>query len=427
MKEYVTAVQALDRMLNSRHHLEDCFADSASPLSQQIAFGVVRHYFLLQQLTVHLLDKPLPVKHQDIQLLLLAGLYSIDHLNRPAHASVNACVSAVAGLGKQWARGLVNGVLRRYGRERDRLLAAANTDSEARLNHPAWLIKTISASYPSPEDILSVNNERAPMTLRVNRRRGSRDEYLAMLTQAGISADRGTLSESAVVLAEPVAVDALPGFRSGYASIQDEAPQLTPALMNLFPGASVLDACAAPGGKTGHLLEYGDDLRVTAIDRDRKRVGLISDNLERLSLQAEVICTDLESFDHQAPFDRILLDVPCSATGIIRRHPDIKLLRQHADIAKLASTQRVLLKKAFELLCHGGELLYSTCSILPQENDDIITEFLAETRAAESIPLSHAESVSGPHSPGLQFLPRTRSHDGFYYAAIRRTATGGKL
>jgi 16S rRNA (cytosine967-C5)-methyltransferase len=423
MNEYVTAVRALIAMAEDHRHLDGCFPNTVTPLSQQIAYGVVRHYFFLNTLTDKLLAKPLADKHQDIHWLLLAGLYSIDHLKRPAHASVNACVEATAGMKKPWAKGLVNGVLRRYGREGQALQQSANENIEARLDHPGWLIDAVRSAYPKLDGLFAVNNERAPMTLRVNRLRITRENYLAKLQSAGLSAIAGELSGSAVLLEQPVSVSTLPGFHEGEVSVQDEAPQLAPSLMNLSAGLRVLDACAAPGGKTCHLLESCEGLRLTAVDRDKKRIHRIEENLLRLSLEAEVICADLESLNDDKRFDRILLDVPCSATGIIRRHPDIKLLREHEDIAKLSLTQRVLLKKAFELLSHGGELLYSTCSILPAENDDVIAAFLHETPEAELLPVGHPD-LNTYSQYGLQLLPASGSHDGFYYSSIRKTHPG---
>ena len=412
-------------MFRTRRHIEDCFTDRASPLSNQIAYGVIRYYFHLKSVLDSLLDKPLPDKHRDVELLIISGLYSMTHLKRPAHASVNACVEATVKLKKTWAKGLVNGVLRRYGREHDRLDQDADEHIEARLNHPEWLIHELEAAWPDAGTLFTVNNERAPMTLRVNETCTDRESVMAELAAAGIGSAAGRLVSTAVILERPVPVTDLPGFAEGRVSVQDEAPQLAPSLMNLAPGQRVLDACAAPGGKTCHLLEYCRNLQVTALDRDRKRIHRISENLERLSLSADVLCEELESFNPTHPFDRILLDVPCSATGIIRRHPDIKLLRDDEDIAKLSRTQLVLLKKAFELLSHDGELLYSTCSILPRENDDIITAFVAHQPDAELIPVFHPAITGNPATAGLQLLPESGGHDGFYYAVIRKSGVPG--
>ena len=229
-----------------------------------------------------------------------------------------------------------------------------------------------------------------------------------------------------MVLAKAMPVESLPGFKEGEVSVQDEAPQLTPGLMNLQPGLSVIDACAAPGGKTCHLLESEPGIKLTSIDRDRKRIHLITENLDRLSLQANVVTQSFEQYVTDDKFDRILVDAPCSATGIIRRHPDIKLLRSKSDVDQLASIQRGLLDKAFDLLAIGGELLYSTCSILRQENDKVIADFVKGDPSKQPLPLSHPGCREGATliatEYGLQFLPTAQEHDGFYYAGIRKVA-----
>ena len=230
------------------------------------------------------------------------------------------------------------------------------------------------------------------MTLRVNTSKITREQYLAKLSNEDIEARAGAFARSAVILGKAMPVEALPGFRDGEVSVQDEAPQLVPGLMNLEPGLAVIDACAAPGGKTCHLLESEPGIKLTSIDRDRKRIHLITENLERLSLQADVVTQSFEQYISETEFDRILVDAPCSATGIIRRHPDIKLLRTKSDVDKLSSIQRGLLDKAFDLLTIGGEMLYSTCSILRQENDRVIADFIEGDASKQLLPLSHPGS-----------------------------------
>ena len=425
MSEYLEVAKALSRMLDEDRHLGDCL-ESTSPIAQQICYGVTRNWFYYDRVTEALLDKPLPEKHLDLWLILLAGLYSIDHLRRPQHASVNHAVESVVKLDKPWAKGLVNAVLRRYGREADNLKRQMMESDEARLNHPQWLIELIRADWPDHPEIFEHNNNQPPMTLRVNTSRITREQYLAKLSNHHIEARAGVFAQSAVILDKAMPVEALPGFRDGDVSVQDEAPQLVPGLMNLEPGLSVIDACAAPGGKTCHLLENQPGIKLTSIDRDIKRIHLINENLERLSLQAEVVTQSFEEYITETKFDRILVDAPCSATGIIRRHPDIKLLRTKSDVDKLSSIQRGLLEKAFDLLTIGGEMLYSTCSILRQENDSVISDFIAADVSKQLIPLSHPEC--GENSTliateyGMQFLPTADEHDGFYYAGIRKVA-----
>jgi 16S rRNA (cytosine967-C5)-methyltransferase len=389
MNEYIESIKVLDQVLNDHRHLDDCLPE-ASPLSRQICYGALRTYYYYSEVIDELLDKPLPFKHQDLWLLLLTGLYSLEHLHRPAHASVNHTVEATKFLNKSWAKGLINAVLRRYGRETIRIQQRINEGSrQAKKNHPTWLIDLIETDWPDHPEIFEANNAHAPMTLRVNLQRQTREQYLQLLEDAGLGARPGVFSDTAVMLDEAVATLKLPGFAKGLVSIQDEAPQLTPRLMNLKPGMNVLDACAAPGGKSCHILESENDLTLTALDRDRKRIHRITENLDRLSLRANVVAEELEKYEPRVKFDRILLDAPCSATGIIRRHPDIKLLRSKGDVDKLSSIQRVLLNKAFDLLNTGGELLYSTCSILRQENDQVIANFLGQDSDRELVNISH--------------------------------------
>lgn len=423
MSEYVDAVSVLRKVLRDGRHMDDAL-ESGKPLVQQICYGTLRHYFYYERAIDLLVEKPLPDKHLDVHLLLLAGLYSIDHLKRPVHASVNHVVGAAPLIKRAWAKGLINGVLRRYQREKETLGPRILESAEAANNHPSWLAELILEDWPDHAEILKANNCQAPMTLRVNTSRLTRADYLTHLSDNGIEAREGRYTGCSVILNEAKPAQSLPGFKEGLVSIQDEAPQLAPSFMNLSPGMSVLDACAAPGGKTCHILESTPDIKLTAVDRDQKRTGLISENLSRLSLTANVVTESLEDFE-ATNFDRVLLDVPCSATGIIRRHPDIKLLRQREDVDKLRDVQRVLIHKAFDLLKPGGELLYSTCSILRQENDQVIARFLETQEDASLIPLKHPLADQPGEfllntDFGLQFLPTRDDHDGFYYAALRK-------
>ena len=370
------------------------------------------------------MTKPLADKHLDVRLLLLAGLYSVAELHRPAHASVNAAVSAAAALGKPWAKGLVNGVLRNALRGGE---ALANYSIEGQRNHPKWLIDLFQSAWPD-YDLCAANNERAPMVLRVNRLKTTREAALTMLRQAGLEASGGSLSADAVVLAKPVAVKDLPGFAEGLFSVQDEAGQLAAGLLNLAPGQRVLDACAAPGGKACHLLETCPDILLTAMDKDARRLSLVQENLDRLGLSCTTRCAALaedgqalegeqKQEQEAAGFDRILLDAPCSATGVIRRHPDIKLLRQRADIDKLSATQNKLLAKAFDMLNPGGELVYATCSVLPCENDEVVKGLLGKDSSAHPLPINSDHPACFATEAGMQLLPGG-SVDGFFYARL---------
>ncbi len=428
MQEYLEVVTALGEVFHKGRHLDDALANT-KPLSRQIAYGVVRQFFLLEHLLSQLVTKPLPEKHDDLNILILAALYSVIDLNRPAHASVNAAVEATSGLGKKWAKGLVNGVLRNYLRKREAYETLTNESIEVRFNHPLWLIDAITASWPDRPEIFAANNARAPLCLRVNLLRITRDDYLALLAVNNIPASAGKLTHTAVYLDQPMKADEIPGFTQGLVSIQDESPQLAAALLNLLPAMRVLDACAAPGGKTCHILEHEPAVHLVALDIDPKRVAKIRENLDRLELNCELETGSLLDFHADDPdnqdgkFDRILLDGPCTATGIIRRHPDIKLLREKSDVDKLTSTQSELLKKAFSLLKPGGELLYSTCSVLAEENDDVVDSFLRDHSQAAVSPINlepvGTQTVATRH--GIQLLPTSDQHDGFYYSRIKRT------
>jgi len=425
MNEYIKVSRIVRSVLSDARHLDELIDAETTPLAQQICYGVCRHYYYLTAVLGRLLDKPLPAKHQDLQALLLAALYSVDHLKRPAHASVNAAVSAAAGLKKGWAKGLINGVLRRYLRERETLVSnLADDNPEVQFNHPAWLIDELRIAWPDHwQSILTANLQQAPMTLRVNRKRLARDDYLERLASADMRAAAGELSEDSIILESATAVARLPGFAEGSVSVQDEAAQLAAGLLHLSRGQRVLDACAAPGGKSCHILEVAE-VNLVAVDRDRKRIGRIQENLERLSLTADIRDLALEDLVDAEGFDRVLLDAPCSATGIIRRHPDIKLLRQKSDIAKLADIQRALLHKAFDLLKPGGELVYATCSVLPTENESLISAFLDDCEHAFSLPttLPGVSDSLIKTSHGVQLLPTPAGHDGFFYARIGKAS-----
>ncbi len=339
----------------------------------------------------------------------------------PDHAVVQETVEAAVALKKLWAKDLLNACLRAYLRDTTRVQATVNADLAARYSHPLWLIDEIQRAWPNDwENILNANNERPPMVLRVNLRRTAREVFLARLTENAINAQSLPLVDTAVKLETPVAVTALPGFAQGEVSVQDAAAQLAAVLLDAQSGERVLDACAAPGGKTGHLLEHSPGLsELIALDKDAKRVALIEENLKRLDLHANTLVGDASQpqdwWDGKL-FDRILADVPCSATGVIRRHPDIKLRRQAQDLPLLIAAQADFLNRLWPLLKPGGKLLYVTCSILPMENEKQIQAFLAHHANAREIPLP---ALAGrPCVVGRQRLPGEAGLDGFYYACL---------
>lgn len=394
-------------------------------LTQDLAFGTARWQPRLDLLAAQLLQKPFKAADADVQALLLVGLYQLFYTRIPAHAAIGETVGCADKLKKPWAKGLLNAVLRRAQREGQELLAGMERDPVVRTAHPRWLQKSLKAFWPEQwEAICAANNAHPPMILRVNRRHHSRDAYLALLAEAGVGASACQYSRDGIVLAEACDVRGLPGFAQGWVSVQDEAAQLAADLLDLAPGQRVLDACCAPGGKTCHILEAEPALAgVVAVDLEAKRLVRVRENLDRLGLDAQLIAAD--GRDTQAwwdgkPFQRILLDAPCSATGVIRRHPDIKLTRQPDDIAALAQLQGELLDTLWQTLEVGGILVYATCSTLPTENTEVMAAFLARTPGARELDLATEAGLRQPH--GRQLLAREGGHDGFYYAKLIKIA-----
>jgi 16S rRNA (cytosine967-C5)-methyltransferase len=388
-------------------------------LLKAMAYGVVREHTLLTALAARLLDKPLD-KAPEVQALLLCGLQQLRSMRMPAHAAVAETVNAVGLLEAHWARGMVNAVLRRYQRERRALEDALPSDPVVRLSHPTWLVDAIRRDWPRAwKRVLLENNEQAPLTLRANRRRGPATAYLQQeLPGAGLRGHIVDGAPDAIVLDEAVPVDELPGFAEGQVSVQDAAAQLAVELLDLKDGLRVLDACAAPGGKTAHILERAS-CEVLALDVDAQRLKRVEDNLARLQLAASVRAGDAR--DPRAwwdgkPFDRILVDAPCSATGVIRRHPDVKLLRLQEDIGQLAALQLRILQGLWPLLKSGGHLLYATCSVLGAENEAVVQRFLEQTPAATALPL--AVSWGQVAGCGRQLLPASGGADGLFYALL---------
>lgn len=390
------------------------------PLLAQLCYGSLRLAPRLQALLTQLVDRPLRDRDRDIQALMMLGLYQLSDSRIPDHAAVAATVEATRELGKPWAKGLVNAVLRRYRREGEVLESALAPAATAA--HPQWLYRALKDAWPEDfASLLTANNSQPPMTLRVNLNQNGRDDLIAQLQAAGIAARAGALTRESVYLMQAVGVEQLPGFAGGAASVQDEAAQLAAQLLGAGPGDHVLDACAAPGGKTCHLLEAVPDLGgLTAMDIDPARLLRVRDNLDRLGLDAELV--EADAVDAAAAmagqqFDRILVDAPCSATGVIRRHPDIKLLRKARDLAGFAARQREILDGVWLCLRPGGRLLYVTCSVLPAENETVIASFLSAHDNAREIPLPDIGSAC---VHGLQVLPRRDGPDGLYFALLEK-------
>ena len=394
-------------------------------LAQDLAFGTARWQPRLALIAEKLLQKPFKAADHDVEALLLVGLYQLFYTRIPAHAAIGETVACVDKLKKTSLKGLLNAVLRNAQRDGEAICASLDSDPVLHTAHPRWLQKALKANWPEHwQAICAANNAHPPLILRVNRRLRSRDTYLAELAAAGIAASPCTYSRDGIVLAQACDVTGLPGFAAGHVSVQDEAAQLAADLLQLAPGQRVLDACCAPGGKTCHLLEAEPKLaQVLGVDLEAKRLVRVRENLARLGLAAELIAADgrdLASWWDGQPFQRILLDAPCSATGVIRRHPDIKLTRQASDITALATLQGELLDALWTTLEVGGILLYATCSVLPEENSDNIGAFLARTPGARELDIDGEFGLKQAH--GRQLLPQVDGHDGFYYAKLIKIA-----
>ncbi|PIB43303.1 16S rRNA methyltransferase [Pseudomonas sp. 2822-15] len=432
MNPRLAAAKALAAVLNGKASLNsslptqmDKVEDRDRGFTQDLAFGTARWQPRLSALAAKLLQKPFKAADADVEALLLVGLYQLLYTRVPAHAAIGETVGCADKLKKPWAKALLNAVLRRAQRESEALLAELEHDPVVRTAHPRWLQKSLKAFWPEQwEAICAANNAHPPMILRVNRRHHSRDAYLQLLADAGISATPCVYSVDGIVLETATDVRSLPGFAEGWISVQDEAAQLAADLLDLAPGQRVLDACCAPGGKTCHILEVEKDLAgIVAVDLEAKRLVRVRENLARLGLSAELIAADgrdTATWWDGKPFQRILLDAPCSATGVIRRHPDIKLTRQPDDIAALAVLQGELLDALWPTLEVGGILLYATCSTLPTENTEVIQAFLARTSGARELDLATTAGIKQPH--GRQLLAQEGGHDGFYYAKLIKIA-----
>ena len=392
-------------------------------LAQELAYGVCRWHLRLAPLVEGLLTRPLKRKDADVGLVIELGLYQILYQRTPDYAAVDAAVKTVRDARKPWAAALVNATLRAFLRQREIGAGAVESDPAVRLAFPAWMVRTLQEAYPHDwEAVCEASNARPPMTLRVNLARIGREDYACKLAEVGLEAVRVPGVESALVLTSPVDVGALPGFAEGLVSVQDAAAQLAAPLLQAEPGMRVLDACAAPGGKTAHLLERArGGLDLEAVEIDAERMRRIEETLGRLHLSARLVPADASKPDtwwNGVPYDRILLDAPCSATGVIRRHPDIKLHRSEADVQALVRTQRDLLKTLWPLLSPGGILVYATCSILPLENDANIDDFLKTHASARHLPIE--AEWGDPRPYGRQILPGWSGMDGFYYARLEK-------
>lgn len=405
-------------------HSKELSAEDKAQL-QNLCFGACRHFFSINALSKILLDKPLPEKGRLTQGLLWIGLYQLAYSHMPEHAAIHQTVAACDDLKQTPFKKLVNALLRRFQREKNELLNDLTSSDVPAFEHPKWLLKKLKKDWPENwQDIARQANRQAPMALRVNTHKQDISKYIQTLKDTNLECHPGKLANTSVYLAKPTNVFDLPGFTQGYCSVQDEAAQLAGQILAPKAGESVLDACCAPGGKTGHLLEYSHgQAHITALDSDAKRLQRVHENLERLGYSAKVLQGEAQAPENWwdgKQYDAILLDVPCSATGVIRRHPDIKLLRQREDIDNLAQLQQAILIKAWDLLKPGGRLLYATCSITQAENQNNIEAFLQTHSDSSLDTLNFSDGLDTGF--GWQFFPNENAQDGFFYALLRKKA-----
>mgnify|MGYP001818700035 FL=1 len=394
-------------------------------LAAELSYGVCRWYRRLDALVAELLRKPFRRKDRDLHVLLLLGAYQLFYSRVPSHAALSTAVESTRALGKGWASKLVNGVLRRLQREYDSLAHRVDAEESVRYAQPDWLYQAIRAAWPQHYPrVLSALQQRPTLTLRVDLNRVNRTDYLDRLATAGIPARAHAAVPTAVVLESPVGVDRLPGFAQGLVSVQDAGAQLAGSFLDLHPGQQVLDACAAPGGKTLEILQRVPGLRVTALDIDAGRLARVAENLTRAGCDAELKVGDASDLSDSGwgsrRYDRILIDAPCSATGVMRRHPDIRLLRRADDVAGLVDRQAAILDAMWSRLLPGGRLLYASCSLLPAENEQQIDAFCRRHGDAQAVELPLTTGIRA--GKGVQLLPGVDDTDGFFYAALHRCA-----
>lgn len=404
--------QSLSTVLPGLHNN---ISDKDRALLQELCFGTLRVLPQLEWCIQQLMARPLTGKQRVFHYLIMVGLYQLIYTRIPAHATLAETVEGATALKRPQLKGLINGVLRQFQRQQVELLERAGNNDSHYL-HPSWLLARIKRAYPEQwQQILDANNQKPPMWLRVNRLHHTRNEYLELLKQAGIEATPHDVFPDALRLITPCAVNSLPGFELGWATVQDASAQGCVDLLDPQDGEQILDLCAAPGGKTTHILEAAPKAHVLAVDIDEVRLNRVKENLKRLQLHAVVRVGDgrtPEAWCGEQLFDRILLDAPCSATGVIRRHPDIKWLRRDSDIAELAQLQSEIIEAIWPKLKKGGVMVYATCSILPEENQQQIMAFLQRHAEAELV------ETGTTALPGKQNLPHPEDGDGFFYAKL---------
>lgn len=406
----VLAGRNLTGVLDSLFRMHVNITPQQRAVAQDLSYGTLRFYGRIESVIGQLLDKPLT--HEGVRHLLLVALYQLLYDKASAHTVVNQAVEAAASFKKPWAKGLVNAVLRNYLRRAEEFAVPDTQDEVARFSYPQWWINKLKQQYPQQwQSILEAGNDHPPMSLRLNLRKTTPEDFTAQLKAQQI--DHELVGPQAVILRKPMPVDQLPGFAEGVVSVQDYGAQFAAGLLDVSPGMYVLDACCAPGGKTSHILEL-TEVELLALDHDAERLQRVQSNLDRLQLRAKLQVGDAASTEvwwDGTPFDRILADVPCTASGIVRRHVDIKWLRREMDVQTFAEQQARILSSLWQLLAKGGKLLYATCSIFHEENQRQIERFLEQHKDASQLLLAYPQDG--------QLIPCAQ-HDGFYYALLQK-------
>lgn len=429
MNTRATAAHLINEVLSKQRSLRDVMSSFHSNSSQDrafvqaVVFGVLRLASRLAFITEQLVPKP--VKDPIVKHLLYVGIYQLQYMEIPDYAAVKETVDATHSLKKRWARSLINAVLRQAQRQQETLEEKVTNNESAWFAHPEWWIDHVKRCWPNEwKTILTNNNQPPPLALRINCQKTSREQYLNTLKTAKIAARALEPTKYGLIVETPQDPTTLPGFEQGCFSVQDGASQWVSHALDLHSSAHVLDACAAPGGKTTQLLEAVPNLNVLALDISKSRLTRLEENLSRLQLQASIQvgnATQPDTWWDKRLFDRILVDAPCSGSGVIRRHPDIKHLRHPSDLPTLCARQAKLLQTLWPLLQPGGRLLYTTCSIFPEENVQILTQFVNQTADAKPLPLNlpvgHAQAI------GVQIFPGDNDMDGFYYACLEKHPT----
>ncbi|MCW8934963.1 MAG: 16S rRNA (cytosine(967)-C(5))-methyltransferase RsmB [Gammaproteobacteria bacterium] len=420
------------KSLSSLTHLTENIDARDAAFARMLSFGVLRFYQQLQALLKPFIKKPLKAKDIDVQLVMLMAVYQIMYSRVPEFAVVDSAVQQIRKSKKKWAASMVNAVLRSFLRQienKDLQEVIGGLESEEAIySHPQWIINRMQEDWPdSWREILQANNQQAPMTLRINLQQTTVDDFIAELEKDfEISAEKISGIPTAIKLEQARDVKQLPGYNKGWFSVQDAGAQLAAQILQPKAGDYILDACAAPGGKTAHMFEMQADITLTALDISQSRLQRVEENCQRLGFKPKLITadvTEVEKWWDGKQFDKILLDVPCSAVGVIRRHPDIKHLRWDEDIETLVQLQRDILLKNWQLLKPGGFLLYATCSLFKAENEQQVTWFLQQNEDASLVDLTNVVSLAAGQesaAPGLQLFPVSGDNDGFYYALLQK-------